>query len=243
MKKLLGLLVLLLVSIACPAQQNFMQVTAANILGTNNTPLPAGQIAFQPVDPSGNIIGYQVGGGGQQINWPTLCSISNGSIVGTCQVANVSVTNPMNVCFSVTIKDSSNRILLGGPGSGYTCVQPQTTNVWCANGVCNFDQFVPNTQGAPFALLGPARTFSLGGVYASTCPSGTVINGLADNTGRFSCVAGGGGVVGASVFVFEGEGESGPESADEQAGGRRAGGLGVGTETSCTRSPCSRLRT
>jgi len=206
MKKLLALLTLVILSsVACPGQQNFMTVTASNILTTLSgqpQPLPSGSIIFQPTDLNGNPVGYQVGGGGQLVSFPTVCSIVAGAITGSCQLANVSITNPMNVCFNTTVKDGSNRVVLGGPGSGYNCVQPQTTNSWCASGICNFDSFVPSIPGAALALLGPARTFSLGGVYASTCPSGQAFNGLADGTGRFSCVSTSGGGGGAVSAVF-----------------------------------------
>jgi len=202
MKKLLGLLFLLLIATACPNAdaQNFMTVTATNI-ANGTTPLAAGQIIFQPTDALGNPIGYQVGGGGQQISFPTTCPIANGAITGSCQLANVSLTNPMNICFNTTVKDGSNHVVLGGPGTGYTCVQPQTTNVWCSAGACNFDSYVPAVPGVAIALLGAARTASLGGVYAGSCATGQVVDGLPDNTGRFHCVAGGGGG-GAVASVF-----------------------------------------
>lgn len=172
--------------------QNFMTVTGVTTYGTGGQLLTAGTLIFQPVDSSGNNIGYQVGGGGQQINFPTICSITNGVVVQPCQVANTSLTNPMNVCFSVSIKDSNNRVIIGGPQSGYTCVQPQTTNFWCAIGSCNFDQYVPNLPAAIMALLGPAKPNSLGGVYAEDCQGSFVMNGISV-TGHPDCTPGGGG--------------------------------------------------
>lgn len=193
MRKLL--IALLLLASPLVLAQNFMTVTASQIYGGGNVPLPAGQISFQPTDGNGNPIGYQIGGGGQQVTWPTVCSVSSGTIAAGCQVANVSLTNPMNVCFAVTIKDANNNIILS-PAAGYSCVQPQTTNNWCASGsipsgTCDFDLFIPNSPNYITARLGPAQSSSLGGVYSFTCGGSNVVNGIG-TSGQVSCVPGGG---------------------------------------------------
>ena len=123
------LLILFLFSIAARAQ-NFESVTASNIYGTGNTKLASGSLVWQAVNSSGSPIGYQVGGGGQQITYPTICSVTNGAITGQCLLPNVSLTNPMNVCFALTIKGTANQVL-SPPSNGYMCLQPQTTNSWC----------------------------------------------------------------------------------------------------------------
>src|SRR5271155_5276310 len=124
-------LLLLLLSLPAFAQANWINVTAANIHGGSNTLLPAGNITFTATDNTGAPISYQAGGGGQVVSYPTTCSIVNGTIALQCLVANVSVSNPSNFCYSVAITNSSNQLVLGGPSSGYTCVQPQTSNSWC----------------------------------------------------------------------------------------------------------------
>ncbi len=195
MKKLLWLL--LLASAFAQAPPPFMNVTASSIYGTGGNLLPAGTMIWQAVDGTGAPISYQVGGGGQQISFPTVCTITTGALIAPCRVANTSITNPLNVCFSVTIKDSGNKIVLGGPQSGYTCAQPQTSNFWCSSGSCNFDQFIPNLPGAILAKLPPPSANALGGIYADTCPVGQAADAV-QTTGHIHCSPGAGG--GSSVW-------------------------------------------
>jgi hypothetical protein len=186
------ILCFLLLSCSLAAAQNFLTVAGSNTYGYGNALLPSGSLIFTATDSHGAPISYQAGGGGQVVRYPTACSIANGVIASGCQVANVSVSNPANFCYSVQIVDAANRLVLGGPQSGYNCVQPQTTNFWCASGTCNFDQYVPNIPTALTMLLPLPKALSIGGVYAFTCPVGLVANGVL-TTGLLSCVTGGGG--------------------------------------------------
>lgn len=205
MRRYLWLFVLLWVAASASAQ-NFATVNASHIYGGGSVPLAGGTITFQAVDAQDNPISYQVGGGGQQITFPTTCTVVNGVITGTCPVANTALTNPLNVCFDVKVRNQFNQMVLGGPGSGYQCVQPATTNTWCTAAVCNFDAFVPNSSGLPTALLAPPTAITLGGIYAKNCsstPSTPVMQGV-DTNGNPICVAGSGGLgdPGANGPVF-----------------------------------------
>ena len=192
MKKFFLLLALL---ISLPALgQNFTTVTATHIYGGGSTPLASGTMTWQAVDSHDNPISYQVGGGGQQVVWPTVCTIQNGSITGQCQVANTSLTNPLNICFDVTVKNSANQLVLGGPGSGYQCVQPQTTNTWCTAGSCNFDAFVPSSSGIITAVLPPPTSITLGGIYAKSCSGLFPLVAGYDTNGNPICASGSGGL-------------------------------------------------
>lgn len=184
MRKLI-LLVFALSTLALAQAPNFEAVTAAHIYGTGNAPLPSGTLIWQAVDSSGNPIGYQVGGGGQQITFPTVCSVQGGSIIGSCLLPNVSLTNPMNVCFALTIKNGSGQVV-SPPSNGYSCLQPQTTNTWCSAGTCNLDQFVPTNPSVVTALLNAAQPVTLGGLYSLTCPSNQFFNGL-NTFGTLNC--------------------------------------------------------
>ena len=196
MKRLWFLLPLLCISAVA---QNFTQVTAANIYGGSNALLTSGTVSFQAVDNTGAPIPYQVGGGGQQITYPTVCGVSNGAIIQPCNVANVAVTNPLDVCFVVTVKDSSSNVVLGGSlTSGYGCVQPQTYNssvsqsFWCSTSggltTCNFDNYIPNSAGVPTARVALPGPSTLGGVFSQLCPSPNVMSGVAV-TGLPNCVS------------------------------------------------------
>src|SRR5208337_3063117 len=190
MKKVLTL-ILFLASFAVAQAPPFMTVTASNIYGTGGTLLSSGTVVWQSVDSNGNPVGYQVNGGGQQITFPTVCSVVNGAITGGCQLPNASVTNPMNVCFAVTIKNSANQVV-SPPSNGYSCVQPQTSNSWCSLGTCNLDKYAPSNPSVVTAQLSTPQSLSLGGVYSFACPPNQAINTVL-NTGSFLCGAAGGG--------------------------------------------------
>ena len=184
MKRLLAFLLLSVAALA----QNTVQVTASNI-AYGSTPLVSGTMLFQGVDASGSPIGYQLGGGGQQILYPVVCPITNGALAPNCYVANTAATNPLNVCMMVTVKDAFNSVVLGGTvASGYGCLQPAADNAWCSSGVCNFDQYIPNLVGIPIAKIPYPTATSLGGVFAVPCPSGLVMTGV-QTTGLPGCVA------------------------------------------------------
>jgi hypothetical protein len=189
MKKILWLLLL-----SSPAfAQNFVTVTANSIYSGNGTQLlNSGTIIFQATNSASSPIPYQAGGGGSVLTAPTVCSITNGVIQPNCLLANTTLTNPLNVCFSVTVKNSANQIVLGGNlTDGYSCAQTAGSpigNSWCTSiGVCNFDQFVPNVGGVPIVALPFPSGLTLGGVFSGLCPTNQVNNGYLP-TGKPSCV-------------------------------------------------------
>jgi hypothetical protein len=190
MKKLLAIALLLAAPLA--AAQNFLTVAGSNTYGYGNALLPSGSLIFTATDSHGAPISYQAGGGGQVVRYPTTCSITNGAVAAGCLIANVSVSNPANFCYAVQIVDAANTLVLGGPQSGYNCVQPQAINFWCSAGTCNFDQYIPNIPTALTMLLPLPTAHSIGGVYAFTCGGGQVSNGILA-TGLSSCVPNGGG--------------------------------------------------
>src|ERR1022692_1545766 len=97
-KFLLALLFLAPLALA----QNTVTVTASQIYLSYPTQLlPAGTIIFQPVNSSGQNISYQIGGTGNNVTAPTVCSIVTGAIVQPCIVANVATALPQNFFFSV----------------------------------------------------------------------------------------------------------------------------------------------
>jgi hypothetical protein len=194
-------LLLFLLFAASAFSQNTVTVTAANIHNGSSGLLSAGTILFQAVNSSGQNISYQLGATGPSYTSPTICSITNGAINGTCTVANVSVASPQNFCFAVTILNSSNVIVLGGPGSPYQCVQPVAYSSWCSNSICDFDSYYPTIPNAVLVLyLPPPQANSLGGIYASTCPSGYAVGGY-NTLGVAQCVtaSGGGGAVWGAI--------------------------------------------
>lgn len=198
----LFIFVIALSSYAATAQTspNFITVTAASIYNGGPNMLPSGTMVFQAVNAQGLPISYQVGGGGQQITFPTTCSVKNGALQSNCLVANTAVTSPLNVCFNVTIKNSSGVLVLGGSTTqGYQCVQPNVsanaTAYWCnqTSQSCDFDLYVPNVQGVPVVHLPFPSTSQIGGIFANQCPGSEVVSGYL-TTGQPNCVPGGSGV-------------------------------------------------
>ena len=127
--------------------QNFVTVSAANVQNAFGQKLAAGQVCFQATNNNGVPIAFQAGGGGQVINRAVCGPVTSGAF--SVSVPNTALTAPANVCFHVTVKDSStNQLVLGsapsGQPSGYDCVQPAASNAWCSSGSCNFDNYTPN---------------------------------------------------------------------------------------------------
>jgi hypothetical protein len=111
---------------------------------------------------------------------------------GSSRVVDANLSNPQEPCELLTVTDNtSGNVALGGPGSGYSCLQPQYTEsspMTCAAGLCNLDTYVPTgtpgvtqTTGPTGATGAPGMacplatgTVSVGGLAASitgTCPS------------------------------------------------------------------------
>jgi hypothetical protein len=196
MKKLLLWLLLVGSALAqsLPAVSNTVTVTAAAIY--QNYPhvlLPSGTILFQAVNAAGQNIAYQVGGSGPNISASTVCAITNGAITDpVCTLPNVATANPQNFGFMVTVKNSANVVVLGGPGSGYSFVQSTINSNWCASGICDFDNFAPYPVGQVLIInMPPPALTSLGGVYATQCPTNKAVQGY-NTIGQPNCIAIGG---------------------------------------------------
>lgn len=108
-------------------------------------------VNWAPVTPAGKAMSYQANGQGQTTNDPVSAGLTAG--IFTLPVADTSLTNPRNVCFSVTATDLNTGKNLLGPG--YGCVQPAYSNTWCTNGDCNFDAYIPNTAAIALVQAGP----------------------------------------------------------------------------------------
>jgi hypothetical protein len=146
-------------------------VSGSNITDSTGTAMASGTITFTPSDTSGHWLSYKMGGHGQTLALPVTATVTNGAFSITLPDTNT--TNPINVCFAVTVTDNVTGDSVLGPG--YSCVQPgsQTANAsWCTGSplVCNFDNYVPNNPALPIT------TISGGG--ESTFNGGSVTNGI-----------------------------------------------------------------
>jgi len=168
------------------AQSNAVSVNSSQLTDSSGNLVSNATIYFAPVTNSGVPISFQWPGKGQAITRPISSLVSKGNFSVT--LPNTSVTNPANVCFSVTVIDNNTGQNLLGPG--YGCVQPQYSNSWCSGGGCNFDDYVPNlaaltvqqpgAQGPPGCVVGQTCT----GVLALS--GGTLTGALYGTSAYFS---------------------------------------------------------
>jgi hypothetical protein len=170
--------------------QTYIPITGSQVGGA--APV-TGTILFQATGTNGLAIGYQIGGGGQQVNQATVCGVTNGAIAAGCQVANVLLTSPQNFCYMVEVKNSQGQIVIGGPRSGYSCLQVVPNNTWCIAGTCDFDNYNPQLPSTVLVINMPLPySLTLGGIYAGDCAPGTVVTGY-NSTGHPDCGPGGSG--------------------------------------------------
>lgn len=176
-------LILLFVCLSTFTLSAFAQTGTVTVDGTQLTDssgnlVSNATISFAPVGKQGTPISYQYDGKGQAITRASTVSIVNGAF--SLKLPDTSLTNPVNVCFSVTVTDNNTGTNLLGPG--YGCVQPaantSTPNNWCQSSVCDFDNYIPNIAGLPLTVLsGPAGTIQIGTVtQGATGSSASVTN-------------------------------------------------------------------
>src|ERR1039458_8262609 len=161
---------LLLVLLAVPAAAQLVTVTASNILD-RGAPLASGTYCATPMGAAGR--GFHVGSTGNVTGSPVCRDVVNGAIAttlggvaaGPLQLADTSLTAPLNVDYGITIRDANGAYVLGGPLSGYIAVQPAASNSWCTAGVCNWDLYLPTIPN--LTLSAPLIWGQLGGTLSN----------------------------------------------------------------------------
>lgn len=105
---------------------------------------------------------------GQAIVSPVSATVTSGSF--SLSVVDTSITDPANICYSVTVTDNitGNNLL----GAGYRCVQPSSTATWCSGSACNFDSYPPNLSPQVISQSGPTGPAGPTGAIGATGPSG-----------------------------------------------------------------------
>ena len=110
----------------------FTTVSAQRLTDTNGAVIADATIKFQPCDTQGRMLSYRIGGGGQASFQPVSTKVDNG--VFTIQLADTTLTLPVNIAFAVTVIDNATGNILLGP-KGYL-IQPSGEE-W------DFDAFTP----------------------------------------------------------------------------------------------------
>ncbi len=148
-----------------------MTVNASHLGG----PFPiTGTITFQPTLLDGTAASATIAGGyGVMAKQPLTAPVTRGAFT-LPDVLDTSASNPVNVCYKVTVT-TNNRLQSLGPG--YECVQPAANKApWCSSGICNFDVYLPSV-----AALAPAVAGAKGDTGATGLP-GPAGNTLAGTT-------------------------------------------------------------
>jgi hypothetical protein len=158
----LGILILLafVALLSLPAHAQFTTITMTNVENGDGLPLALGTTCWTGTNNAGTPIAYRAGTSGQTVTTPVCRDIINGAVqttyksntIGTLKVADTTLTTPANVCFKVTVLDSSTgKVVLGsyaGAKSGYDCVQP-SGSTW------SFDTYTPAGTPNVVQVAGP----------------------------------------------------------------------------------------
>jgi hypothetical protein len=136
-----------------PAATGFTLITASNIYGSLlGQKLATGQIQFTAISTTtGSPISFEVGGSGQMVNKPYSFPIVNGAIVAdpsgiAPQLPDVSMTNPVNIGYAVSIIDPLTGANILGPGY---IIQP-------TGATFDFDTYHPSLGMMVTIQTGPA---------------------------------------------------------------------------------------
>jgi hypothetical protein len=160
MKKLV--LVMVMLTSAVAAAQNWTTVTASNITDLNQQKLAVGQLCFLGTDQNDTAISFNVGGGGQVLKRAFCAPVSNGAVT-SFTVPNPATTTPAGVYYRVTVKDVNS----GQEVLRYNQVSFTGTTF-------NFDSYAPLPLGQFAPLTGTAVSGNLS------------VNGNLSITGSFS---------------------------------------------------------
>ncbi len=183
MKSLRSLFLVLCLSLGCAfahAQTGSVTVSGSNLQDSSGNKVTNATVCFAPTNATGKAISYRVNGNGQAVFTPVCAQVTAGA--WTLTLADTNLTYPQNVCFNVTATDNTSGNSLLGPG--YGCVQPayntSAPNNWCANGACNFDDYLPTGTNlqvsvAP-AITGVNVTTGTPGGQASGSVTGSAPN-------------------------------------------------------------------
>src|ERR1039457_6748194 len=135
-----------------PAATGFTLITASNIYGSLlGQKRATGQIQFTAISTTtGSPISFEVGGSGQMVNKPYSFPIVNGAIVAepsgiAPQLPDVSMTNPVNIGYAVSIIDPLTGVNILGPGY---IIQP-------TGATFNFDTYTPSLGTMATIQVGP----------------------------------------------------------------------------------------
>jgi hypothetical protein len=161
------LLIVVLATSATLVSAQAVQVISTQMADSAGN-LATGTLTFRPNNGAGQSLSYRKGGGGLVSNVPVTTIAVSG--VSTITLPDTDSTNPLHVCFALTLATAKG----GGIGPGYGCLQPHytahadsngvTTGDWCQAGICNLDNYIPSLSTLPVLPTGPQGQQGVQGV-------------------------------------------------------------------------------
>ena len=148
MKKLILILALFLPALAF-AQTGITTITASKINNAGTQPL-TGQLCATPAEP---FVAY---GGGNVPATQVCYTVTNGVLQSGALLYDVSLSNPVNVCYQIVLKNSYGQTI-----QGYPCMQP-------SGPVYSFDNFVQANPPFTPTSFTIQPTLSFLGTWSST---------------------------------------------------------------------------
>lgn len=145
MRKFIASIIFVMCFIPAAAQSPFIPVLASSCLYSGQTLLAKGKLTVQAVGANGIPVGFKIGGGGLETVDNASVSIVDGSIVGSLQIPNPNLTDPLHLGYTFAIAntatysrteyakvaitpemldDAGNFDLCSLPGSAWSTAQP-----------------------------------------------------------------------------------------------------------------------
>lgn len=164
------------------APAGYMTVSGSNLTDATGTKITNATITFAPETSSGLTVSARANGNGQVISTPVSTQVTTGAF--SIRLADVYLTNPQNICYSVSVIDNTTGNSLF-PTSGYNCVQPASTgqSYWCSGGGpstsggnCNFDLYIPLSPPGALVTAGPIGPTGPAGTNGANGPNCNVLS-------------------------------------------------------------------
>ncbi len=115
-----------------------LTITHTGITDVGGNVLAHGRECFTPVNNAGVPIAANYPGG-TITKTPKCWTVTNGVLDSAARLVNSSLTSPLNLCYQLTLTDSTTGATVIGPRDGYGCIQP-TSNI-------DINTITPNLPG------------------------------------------------------------------------------------------------
>ena len=129
----------------------FTSITHVNITDGSGNQLVSGKECFTPVNNNGVPITASFSAGGVTgtiRKTPTCGRVAYGALQPGFQLVKSSVTSPLNLCYQMTLTNSTTGQVIIGPGDGYGCIQPTSSSL-------ELSTVAPNLPGLTVQVTGP----------------------------------------------------------------------------------------